>query len=72
MKKQGKENLFAPWLGLTAFFVVSTLLTLLVFAGEAFRDALGKLSLNDASLFFEPENSEAMGFGFRATASAPC
>ena len=32
---------------------------------ESFRDALGKLSLNDASLFYEPENSEAMGFGFR-------
>jgi microcin C transport system permease protein len=40
MVKQGKENLFAPWLGFTAFFVVSTLLTLLVFAGEAVRDAL--------------------------------
>ncbi|MFC0322108.1 translation elongation factor 4 [Gallibacterium melopsittaci] len=32
---------------------------------EAFRDALGKLSLNDASLFYEPENSSALGFGFR-------
>ncbi|MFN3235036.1 MAG: translation elongation factor 4 [Gammaproteobacteria bacterium] len=32
---------------------------------EAFREALEKLSLNDASLFYEPENSEAMGFGFR-------
>jgi GTP-binding protein LepA len=32
---------------------------------ESFRDALGKLQLNDASLFYEPENSEAMGFGFR-------
>lgn len=32
---------------------------------ESFRDALGKLSLNDASLFFEPENSTALGFGFR-------
>lgn len=32
---------------------------------EAFRDALGKLSLNDASLFYEPENSGALGFGFR-------
>jgi len=32
---------------------------------EAFRDALDKLSLNDASLFFEPENSTALGFGFR-------
>lgn len=32
---------------------------------EAFRDALAKLSLNDASLFYEPENSQALGFGFR-------
>ena len=32
---------------------------------ENFREALQKLSLNDASLFFEPENSQALGFGFR-------
>ncbi|MFP3019539.1 MAG: translation elongation factor 4 [Arsenophonus sp.] len=32
---------------------------------EAFRDALTKLRLNDASLFYEPENSTALGFGFR-------
>ncbi len=32
---------------------------------EAFRDALAKLTLNDASLFYEPEVSDALGFGFR-------
>jgi len=32
---------------------------------EDFREALDKLRLNDASLFFEPENSDALGFGFR-------
>ncbi|WP_448216824.1 translation elongation factor 4 [Endozoicomonas sp. 2B-B] len=32
---------------------------------ESFREALEKLSLNDASLFYEPESSDALGFGFR-------
>lgn len=32
---------------------------------DAFREALGKLRLNDSSLFYEPENSQALGFGFR-------
>jgi GTP-binding protein LepA len=32
---------------------------------ETFRDALDKLTLNDASLFYEPETSDALGFGFR-------
>ncbi len=36
---QGKRNLQAPWLGLTGFFVLSVMLSLLVFIGEGVRDA---------------------------------
>src|SRR5690606_39085912 len=32
---------------------------------EAFREALQKLTLNDAALQYEPESSDALGFGFR-------
>jgi len=32
---------------------------------DSFREALGKLKLNDGSLHYEPETSEALGFGFR-------
>lgn len=37
--RQGKDNLQAPWIGITIFFVLSTLLTLLIFIGEGVRDA---------------------------------
>jgi microcin C transport system permease protein len=37
--RQGKENLQAPWLGISGFVVVSLMLSLLVFVGEAVRDA---------------------------------
>jgi microcin C transport system permease protein len=37
---QGKANLHAPWLGLAAFVSIAGLLTLLIFVGEAARDAL--------------------------------
>ncbi len=37
---QGKANLQAPWLGLTAFAVLAIMLSLLIFIGEAVRDAL--------------------------------
>ena len=36
---QGKNNLQAPWLGIMGFAIVSIMLSLLVFAGEAVRDA---------------------------------
>jgi len=38
--KQGMDNINAPWLGLTAFFVIAIMLSLLIFIGEAVRDAL--------------------------------
>ena len=37
--RQGKENLSAPWIGLTAFFVMTLILSLLLFVGEGVRDA---------------------------------
>ncbi len=37
--KQGKDNLYAPWLGITGFIVISLMLSLLIFIGEATRDA---------------------------------
>ena len=36
---QGKDNIHAPWLGLTGFLVISIMLSLLIFVGEAVRDA---------------------------------
>ena len=37
---QGKNNLQAPWLGISGFMVIATMLSLLIFVGEAVRDAL--------------------------------
>jgi len=37
--KQGKDNIQAPWLGMTAFLTVAVMLSLLIFIGEAVRDA---------------------------------
>ncbi|MGA8224898.1 MAG: ABC transporter permease, partial [Xanthobacteraceae bacterium] len=36
---QGKANIQAPWLGITGFFTVAIMLSLLIFVGEAVRDA---------------------------------
>ncbi|MEL7526340.1 MAG: ABC transporter permease [Pseudomonadota bacterium] len=47
--RQGKTNLTAPWLGLTGFFVLSIMLSLLIFIGEGVRDA------------FDPRKSLAQG-----------
>jgi microcin C transport system permease protein len=44
--KQGKENLQAPWLGITGFVVIALMLSLLVFIGEAVRDAFDPRKLN--------------------------
>ncbi len=46
---QGKANLQAPWLGLSAFFVLAVMLSLLVFIGEAVRDA------------FDPRQTSGLG-----------
>ena len=40
MVNQGRNNLQAPWLGLTSFFTLAAMLSLLVFVGEAIRDSL--------------------------------
>ena len=40
--RQGKDNLQAPWIGLSVFFVLSLLLTSLIFIGEGVRDAMDK------------------------------
>ena len=43
--RQGKDNLQAPWIGLSIFFVLSMLLTALIFVGEGVRDAMDKRKL---------------------------
>lgn len=46
MLNQGKNNLHAPWLGITTFFVLAIMLTLLIFIGEAVRDAFDPRKTN--------------------------
>jgi len=61
---QGKNNLSAPWLGLSGFFVLALMLSLLIFIGEAVRDAFDprKSFLADAT---PPEQT-----GYRAAAAS--
>ncbi len=46
MLNQGKNNLQAPWLGITTFTVLAVMLTLLIFVGEAVRDAFDPRKTN--------------------------
>ncbi len=43
---QGKNNIQAPWLGLTGFFSIAVILSLLIFIGEAVRDAFDPRKVN--------------------------
>lgn len=63
--KQGKENLSAPWLGLTGFFSIAVMLSLLVFVGEAVRDAF-----DPRKLFTGPAKAETAASD-KAAAPAP-
>ena len=59
---QGKANLQAPWLGLTGFFAIAVTLSLLIFIGEAVRDAFDPRKLFvDAAPPEETGPAEALG-----------
>jgi microcin C transport system permease protein len=62
---QGKNNLNAPWLGLSGFFSIALLLSLLIFVGEAVRDAFDprKTFLADAPPAEETADDEILGVG---------
>ena len=62
---QGKANIHAPWLGLTGFFSIAIMLTLLIFTGEAVRDAF-----DPRKLFAGPTPAEKPT-GTPAPAAAP-
>ncbi len=51
---QGKNNLQAPWLGITAFITLSLMLSLLVFIGEGLRDAFDPRHIQAASGAIQP------------------
>ncbi|RAH38286.1 ABC transporter permease [Halomonas sp. SL1] len=55
---QGKNNLQAPWLGITAFLTLAVMLSLLVFIGEGLRDAFDPRHIQHASGKSEPADGE--------------
>lgn len=57
---QGKANLQAPWLALTGFFVIALMLSLLIFIGEAVRDAFDPRKLFSGGTAPEPDNPPAV------------
>ena len=61
---QGKNNLSAPWLGLSGFFVIALMLSLLIFIGEAVRDAF------DPRKSFRADARPPEQTGYRAEGSA--
>ena len=58
---QGKANLQAPWLGFTGFFVIAIMLSLLIFVGEAVRDAFDPRKLFAGPVPAEPGDDTGTG-----------
>jgi microcin C transport system permease protein len=63
---QGKANIQAPWLGLTGFFVIGLMLSLLIFIGEAVRDAF-----DPRKLFSAPPPEDTAGDSRTSPAPRP-
>ena len=63
--QQGKANIQSPWLALTGFFVLAILLSLLVFIGEAVRDAF-----DPRKIFSAPKAKESAASGDKTSFSA--
>ena len=56
--RQGKENIHAPHLGLTAFFVLATLLVLLIFIGEGVRTAFAPVANKKSKIMIKAETAK--------------
>jgi ABC-type microcin C transport system duplicated ATPase subunit YejF/ABC-type microcin C transport system permease subunit YejE len=69
--KQGKDNLQAPWLGFTGFFVIALMLSLLVFVGEAVRDAFDPRKIFSVTAEPVAEGAPEAAAGQPATAAGP-